>query len=81
MSGVTPFTATFRPRSPNSTRAAPNAVGTTFSTPGMRPSASASSIVKCRVVPPNAPGMPDVFAFPGWIAIRFVPNWENCARM
>src|SRR5688572_15021792 len=68
---------TLRPRPRYSTRAWPKATGTTATTPGMRTSASASSMVRWCVVPPNAPGTPPVSTFPGWIAMRFVPNCEN----
>ena len=77
-SGVAPSTDTLRPRSPASTRAWPIVTGTMVSTPGMRASASASSIVSLWVVPPRTPGMPSVFDLPGLMAMRLVPNWVNC---
>ena len=77
-SGVTPSTETLRPRSPASTRARPSETGTTVSTPGMRASASASSIVSLRVVPPRTPGMPSVFDLPGLTTMMLVPNCVNC---
>ena len=72
---------TLRPRSPASTRARPIVTGTTVSTPGTRASASASSIVSFRVVPPRTPGMPSVFDLPGLTARMFVPNCVNCDTM
>ena len=78
---MTPITLTLRPRSPASTRAWPIVTGTTVSTPEIRSSASASSIVSLRVVPPSTPGMPIVFDLPGLTARRLVPNWVNCDSM
>jgi hypothetical protein len=49
--------------------------------PGIRKSASASSIVSFRVVPPSTPGMPRVFDLPGLTARMLVPNWVNCDSM
>ena len=80
-SGVAPRMLTLRPRSPAWTRARPIVTGTTVSMPGTRASASASSIVSLRVVPPRTPGMPIVFDLPGLTARMFVPNWVNCDTM
>jgi hypothetical protein len=77
-SGVAPSTETLRARPPASTRARPIVTGTIVSMPGIRASASASSSVSLRWLPPRTPGMPSVFDLPGLTAMMLVPNCVNC---